>query len=273
MLALLLFAAAVHVESTVDCPSAAEVEARLPPLAAPAGAPDRALVGSAGGKLTLTLLRADGSAVVDRQLDAQGSCAELAHALALMIAVWHAQEHAELPRPAALAPPPPRTLSLEARTHLLASLSGGEVSPGALLSAALWRRRWGLALSVSGTTLREQPLGRGTAAWTRGALGLGPARRLVTSPVALDLSVEALLGLTLGRGSGYASNDTPTAWTVGGGASLFLSRAWGPFLLSFGTSGALWRAQDLLVDVAGDRRRLPGAEARAGAGLGLRFDL
>jgi hypothetical protein len=230
-------------------------------------------VGRAGGKLTLTLHRADGSAVVERQLDAQGSCAELAGALALMIAVWHAQEHAELPGPAALAPPPPRAYALEARTHLLASFSGGEVAPGALLAVVLWRRRWGLALSATGTTLREQPLGRGTAAWTRGALALGPTRRLVAGPLALDLSLEALLGLTFGRGSGYASNQSPTGWTLGGGAGLLLSRAWGPFLLSLGSSGAVWRAQDLVVDGAGARRGLPRAELRASAGLGLRFDL
>jgi hypothetical protein len=211
--------------------------------------------------------------VVERQLDAQGSCAELAGALALKIAVWHAQEHAELPRPAALSPPPPRVFAIEARTQLLASFSGGDVAPGALLAAVLWRRRWGLALSATGTTLREQPLGRGTAAWTRGALALGPARRLLAGPVALDLSAEALLGLTVGRGSGYVSDQSPTGWTLGGGAGLVLSRAWGPFQVSLGSSGALWRAQDLVVDGSGARRRLPRTELRAGAGLGLRFDL
>jgi hypothetical protein len=273
----LLLAADVTVESTAPCPDAADVEARLPPLAAPpGGGPDRALVSGAPGRLTLRLSRADGSAVVERQLDAQGTCADLAGALALMIAVWHAQQHTELPRPATLrapAPPPPRALSVEAGTQLYASLSGGEVSPGAMLSAVLWRQAWGLALTVSGTAPREHQLGRGVASWTRGALGLGPARRLLAAPVGLDVWVAALAGLTVGRGTGYTSNDTTTAWTLGGGAGLSLSRAFGPWLLTLGASGALWPPLELLVSVAGDRQALPRTEARAGVGLGLRFDL
>jgi hypothetical protein len=275
----LLLAAAVDVQSTVPCPSAAEVEARLPPLAlqgAPAGARDRAVVSRSGGTLTLALSRADGSAVVERQLDAQGSCSELAEALALMIAVWHAQEHPDVPRPPALQRPavrPPGAYSVEAGTQLFASLSGGDVSPGALLSARLWRRAWGVALSVSGTALREQPLGRGLAAWTRGAIGLGPARRLLAEPLRLDVWVEGLAGLTVGRGRGYAANDTPAVWTVGGGTGLSISRALGPVTLSLGASGALWPDQQLVVNVAGDRQPLPRVEARVGAGLGLRFDL
>jgi hypothetical protein len=277
VLVALLLAGAVQVESAVPCPTGAEVEARLAPLLTPApGPPDRALIGGAGGRLTLTLVRPDGSAVVERQLEARGSCADLAGVLALMVAVWHAQQHPELPLAPTLATPapsPPRLLSLEARTQLFASLAGPTLSPGAMLSAILWRRSWGLGLSLSGTTLREQALGRGTAAWTRGALGLGPARRLLARPVSIDLRVEALAGLTLGRGSGYMRDDTPTAWTYGGGAGLEVSRAWGALVLCAGASGALWQAQELLVDVSGDRRPLPQAEARAGAGLGFRFDL
>jgi hypothetical protein len=273
----LLLAAAVTVESTAACPTAAAVEAHLPPLATPAdGAPDRARVSGAPGGLTLTLSRADGSAVVERQLEAQGTCDELAGALALMIAVWHAKQHTELPRPGTLqapAPAPPSTVSVEAGTQLYASLIGGEVSPGALLSAVLWRRAWGLGLAVSGTTLREQALGRGVASWTRAALGLGPAHRLLAQPVGVDVWVGALAGLTMARGSGFSSNDTATAWTPGAGAGLTFSRAFGPWLLSLGAGGALWRAQQLAVSGTDVRLALPQAEARAGAGLGLKFDL
>jgi hypothetical protein len=268
----LIFAGAVQVASTTPCPSAAEVEARLPPLTS-AGAPDRALIGAADGKLTLTLARADGSTVVERQIEARGSCADLAGAVALIVTVWQAQEHPDLPRAPTLAAPPSPPLTLEARTDLFASLAGAEVSPGATLAAVLWRRRWGLAFSLSGTTLREGALGGGRAAWTRGALGLGPARRLVAGWARVDLDLAALFGMTVARGSGYQTDATPVGSTFGGGAGLRVSHAWRRLVISVGATGARWMAQDLAVEASGDRRALPRSEVRAGAGLGVRWDL
>jgi hypothetical protein len=272
LLALLL-AGAVQVVSTTPCPTAAAVEARLPALApTPSGAPDRALIRGSEGKVTLTLVRADGTAVVERQIEAPGSCPDLAGAAALIIAVWQAQEHPDLPPAPTLVSHPAR-LTVEAKTDLFASLAGAEVSPGATLTAVLWRRRWGLALSLSGTAQHEGALGAGRATWTRGALGLGVARRLVAGWARLDLHVEALLGLTVARGSGYQSDAAPVGSTFGGGAGMTVSHVWGRLLVSAGASGARWLAQDLAVSVSGDRRALPVTEARAGAGLGLRFDL
>jgi hypothetical protein len=270
----LLVAGAVQVASTTPCPTAAEVSAHLPATTA-SGPPDRALLRAAGSTLTLTLERADGSAVVERQIEAQGSCADLAQAVALIVTVWQAQEHPDLPPAPTLlehrAPAP--SLSLEARTGVFASLAGAVVSPGATLSAILWRRRWGLALAVSGTTLREEALGRGRAAWTRGALGLGVARRLLAGWVRLDLDVGALLGLTLARGSGYQADATPLGSTFGGGAGLTVSHAWSRLVVSAGATGTRWLAQELAVDPGGARQRLPQTELRAGAGLGFRWDL
>jgi hypothetical protein len=271
----LLVAGAVQVTSSTPCPTAPQVEARLPPLT-PRDAPDRALLAASDGALTLTLVRADGSAVVERQIEAQGSCADLAGAVALIVAVWQAQEHPELPRAPTLAAAPPaapRVLILEARTGLFASLAGAEVSPGATLSAALWRRRWGLALSLSGTTPREGALGRGRAAWTRGALGLGPARRLLAGWARLDLELQALAGLTRARGSGYQSDATPLASTFGGSAGVGVSHAWTRLVISLGATAARWLGQEMAVDPRGARRPLPPTEVRAGAGLGFRWDL
>jgi hypothetical protein len=276
LLALLL-AGAVQVASTTPCPSAADVEARLPALTSPAtGPPDRALIRGAEGILTLTLVRADGSAVIERQIAAQGSCADLAGAVALIVAVWQAQEHPDIPLAPTLreppAPPPP-ALTLEARTDFFASLAGAEVSPGATLSAILWRRRWGLALSASGTTLREQALGRGRAAWTRGSVGLGLARRLLAGWARVDLDVHGLLGLTVARGSGYLTDAVPVGSTFGGGAGLTVSHAWRRLVVSAGASATRWMAQDMAVDATATRQPLPRTELRAGGGLGLRWDL
>ena len=278
VLVALLIAGAVRIESTTPCPTAAAVEARLQALgSAPSGAPDRALVRDVGGKLTLILLRADGSAVVERQIEVQGSCADLAGAVALIITVWQAQEHPALPRAPSLAPAPPpperRPFSLEARTDVFASFAGTDVSPGAALLAEVWRRRWGLAVSVSGTTPREQALGRGRAAWSRASVGLGPARRLIAGWARVDLRLEALFGLTAARGSGYQTNEAPVGSTFGGGAGLGVSHAFGNLVISAGAAGAFWLAQELAVDASGDRRAVPRAEARAGAGVGFRFDL
>lgn len=274
---LLLMAGAVKVEGTLTCPTAAAVEEQLAALLPPgAGEPDRAFIGGSETHPTLTLTRADGSAVVERQIDAQGSCTDLAGALALMVAVWHAQQHPTLPLaprlPAPLMPPAQR-LRLEAHTQVFASAAGPEVSPGARLSATLWSRRWGLTLSVSGTPFRERSLGRGQAAWTRGAVALGPARRLLARAINLDLHLSGLAGLTLGRGVGYPEDRSPTVWTFGASAGLDVSRVIGRFVLLAGLDGTVWRPQELMVDVSGEIRALPWAEIRAGGGLGFVFDL
>jgi hypothetical protein len=270
---LVVLAGAVQVESATPCPTAAAVEARLPALPAPAGPPDRALIRSADGKLTLTLARADGSAVVERQIAAQGTCADLAGAVALIVAVWQAQAHPELPTAPTIVTPPEPTLTMEAKAHVVASLAGADVSPGAALSAVLWRRRWGVALSLSGTALREEALGRGRAAWTRGALGLGVARRLLAGWARLDLDVAALFGLTVARGSGYQTDAAPVGSTFGGSLGLTVSHTWGKLVLAAGATAAHWLAQDMTVDLSGARRPLPQTELRAAAALGFRWDL
>jgi hypothetical protein len=271
-LAALLVAASVEVESATDCPSAAAVAARLPPGPGPA---DRALVRASEGRLTLALVRADGGVVVERQLEVRGSCDDLAGAVALIITLWQAQEHPALPGPPALPTTPPRTgpWSLEARTDLFASLAGAAVDPGAAFTASLWRRRWGLGFSLSGTTPRTEALGRGRTSWLRGTVGIGPAARLLPARVHVDLRLEGLLGLTFARGSGYQTDAAPVGSLLGGRLGLEASRAWGRLLLSAGAAGTYWPAQALVVDAGGVQRALPRAEARAGAGVGFRFDL
>jgi hypothetical protein len=275
-LVALLVAGTVSVQSETSCPSAAAVETRLPALTSPAdGPPDRALIRHLGGMLTLTLVRADGSTVVERQLGALGSCEDLAGAAALVIAVWQAQEHAAIPLASRIEPPRPpaaRPLALEARSDVFASFAGAQVGPGATLSVSLWRQRWGLALSLSGTTPREQALGRGRAAWSRPAIGFGPVRRLWAGWARVDLQVQALAGMTIASGTGYRQDAAPTGWTPGGAAGLYVSHLWRKLVVSVGAMGALWGSQELLVSVSGDRQGLPRTELRAGAGLGFQFD-
>jgi hypothetical protein len=135
LLALILGALAtettpfVTVDAAGDCPSAAAVGAKLNelmPTGDPPRAPDVAEVRVVGTTLTISLRRASGEAVGQKELPAPAGCAARAAAAAVVLAAWQTElaGHAAaaltlpvtpppLPEPAAAppapAPPPPAT--------------------------------------------------------------------------------------------------------------------------------------------------------------------
>ena len=82
----------------VGCPTAAEVDARLRtllPTASPSGERDVAVLGETGSRLRVTVRRPDGTTLGERELDRAHSCADLAAAVALVIATWESDVHPE----------------------------------------------------------------------------------------------------------------------------------------------------------------------------------
>lgn len=95
--------ALVRVGGASACPRPEEVEARLERRlpARPAGVePDRATLDVAAGQLRLVLVRPDGTVVGEKRLDPKASCADMAEAVAIVIAIW------ERPLRAGGVPPP-----------------------------------------------------------------------------------------------------------------------------------------------------------------------
>jgi hypothetical protein len=272
---LLALAGGVQVDSNSACPAAADVQSQLAALLPIASNSDRASVIREAEVVRLVLARGDGSVTVTRELAATGSCAELATAVAVMIAAWQAQSHPELPPVPTLAPPAPAAArTLEAVPQVVASIAGADLVAGAALTTGLWGRTRGVVASAGGTVLRQRALGFGRAGWTRLTLGLGPARRLAGAHLWLDVRAEALAGLVWARGQGYASDRTSWGASPGVGAAAGLAFPWRSLLFSLELSGSAWPlAQRLVVDPAGDRLSLPRAEAHLGAGVGFRFAL
>src|SRR6185436_7776195 len=88
----------VIIESATTCPSAAEVEARLRVLLPPApegAAPKRATLVAEDGALHVHFGAADGTALGDRTVAVEASCADRANVVAVVIAAWEAQRRSE----------------------------------------------------------------------------------------------------------------------------------------------------------------------------------
>jgi hypothetical protein len=249
----------VVVESTTDCPTAAEVEQRLRVLLPPLGdavEPARASLAAEDGALRVRLRAADGATIAERTLTIAASCADRANVVAVVIAAWDVQQRAErvddpsLPRAPRAAPPPqaptvvvaapsppaPAGPQLELRLAPGATLADG-VTPSAALAASLWGRRLGARLGVFGLLPRTEALGAGQARWTRVGATLEAAARSSGRLGRLDGHAGFIAGAVVARGQGFdvdhdASGFSPGAclgvdWSyllgrafVGAGASL-----------------------------------------------------
>jgi hypothetical protein len=274
----------VIVESATICPTAAEVDARLRVLLPPAGQapPKRARVAAEAGALHVHLDAADGTALGDRLVPIEASCADRASVVAVVIAAWDAQQRAEviqapaLPRPAspidvvaaapALAPP---RLALEATAGPALTLTSDGLSPAAAAALSLWGRRVGARLGLSGFLPRTQDVGAGSARWSRAGLSLELGLRLRGRAGRLDAHGGVVAGLVTARGAGFDVDHTRTSLSPGLTAGVDASRAFGPLVLGLGVTGAAF-AEQALVDASSEAA---APVSRALPRLQLTFDL
>jgi hypothetical protein len=243
----------IAVEGDAECPSPEAVSVELsrilrPPTSMSSTSPiqptsdpsARAVVSRRELTIQVALRTKDGRLVGEREVTAEGSCEELARAVAVILGAWFTDTHPEYatPLPPAEPPeqPPPRTPEPAAADLPPAaapvSASGAARAP----SASPRKLRWsfgvgaGIELSDAGVvpafepSLRLAPeagvgamafallafpatyqLGAGEASVFRWPLGVGPLLRLASGPLALDLALGPHLGWLHARGTGFTT--------------------------------------------------------------------
>lgn len=212
-----LLAVAVTVEGATGCPDARQVEERLRPLIPGAGDSSRERprdvvhLTREGTSLVVTVVRPDGSVAGTRRLAGEHGCAELADAVAVIVASWQldgalSERRSALPAeppPLEAAPRPaqpeapkvatqqatavptvavgsmaqPASIRWELGAGLGTAATGAGVQPAALLSAAAWwRGRAGISMRAFAGGQREITVDTSArAAWRRASLLVGPA--------------------------------------------------------------------------------------------------
>jgi len=239
--AVVVAALPVQVESAA-CPSGHEVEqalAAMLPSVSEAIRPDVARVFRRDDHLQIELVNPDAAVIAERRLDENGSCAELAELIAVVIASWESDVHPEFTRshaepmlialPDAPRPSPP--VPIPAAFY--------EVAAGAALSwsgspalAALLAMGWvprgagpGLHLSATVESTHRLDLGnRQAAAWRR---YMGSAEfdwHLPSGAWALDFHSGLALGWLAASGTGFSENYNGYSFSPGAVAGTRFSR-------------------------------------------------
>jgi hypothetical protein len=226
----------VRVAGTASCPLpaqvAAEVERLLPPRP-PDVAPDLARVDTDAGGVRVELRRADETLIGEKTLARKASCAEMAEAIGIVLAMW------ELPLHPGLVPPvdPPPALPAPAASLAVApaadsspgrfrfelgagirALLPGPV-PGAVVESVVRHRAsgWGGRLSLGGAWWTAADFAPGQVSWTRAAVGLGAIRGFQGSRWSVDIHGQALAAALLAAGTGYDESLRPVAFDPGAG--------------------------------------------------------
>jgi hypothetical protein len=289
-LAVWLAFSGMEVVGDGSCPDPVEVSRRLAQIA-PAGAPDgtagRARLSRGGNVLHVELLTTAGERLGQRDLAASESCDDLAAAVAIVLAAWEAElspsvtSHVDLPpsaSPAATstaAPPTPTSgPSFDLGLGLIASMTGGQVAPGARLGGWLARGggHLGLGVTLSAATSRSEPVGgqSGAARWLRAALGLGPDLRTDVGKTLFGAHAQVLAALLHVEGVGLPTTASDTSPQLGMGAGVQVGRPWGNATPWIGADVLYWPGHDRL-QIAGlaAEGELPHLEIQVALGLSL----
>ena len=285
---------AVEVVGDGHCPSVAEVTRRLDemvPARAGESAPGhRAQLSRVEDAVRVELLSARGDRLGERDLAAGDSCSDLAGAIAVVIAAWEADLDPRLAARVSLpAPPSPQPSAVVVQVQparprpppafdvglaLLASLSGGQVAPGARVGGwvAPAGSPLGLGVSMSAVTTRAEAVGpRADAArWSRVAFAAGPQARFRAGRTTLDAQLQALAAVLRVEGVGLTTNQAATAAQLGMAAGVHVGRWWGNARPWIGVDLLLWPGRDRL-EIAGQTARgeLPRLEVQFAVGVNL----
>jgi hypothetical protein len=295
-LAVWLAYAPPQVIGSSDCPAPAEVSRHLVAMLPdaehePSGQPvrRRARIERTPRGVHLELLLPTDERIEARDLDAEGSCDDLAAALAVVIAAWEAELDPHLvagvgplppPRPmataeVATAPETPRpSPSFDLGLALIASLTGGQLAPGAGLEGwiAPPGSRLGLGLELSGTTARSESVGaRADAArWTRFGLGVGPEAHVDVRGAIVDARIQGLVALLHIEGVGLSTTASDSSAQLGAGAGMRVGWPWGNAVPWVGADALLWPGRESLVvgGLAGEGA-IPHFELQLSLGMSL----
>jgi hypothetical protein len=269
-------ALSLAVEGDTNCPEPSAVAARLQAVAPSGRMPGRALLSQSEGALRVQLVRANGTIVGERLLDARYPCPELAEAAALVLASWQG-EFGALPvtTPAVTATAPAaRTPWFELGVGLLAA-APRPLSAGGSLSVGLNRGAWGLGFQLMAVDFHREPAeGGAQISWNRSPISLTVRRRFKSSrSVVVSLDAGMAGAALLARSSGFELAHSSLRYDYGptiGGQVLFDTG--GQILPYLGISSAVW-LQRRIIQLSDTRRRvLPQIDAWLVLGLSWRLD-
>ena len=251
----------IRADGANGCPDGTAVSQRLAGLLnrdAEPGAPDLVDLTVDGSDLRLRLSRADGTLVAERRIPRSNRCAELADAVAALVAAWEADLRPEAPAsPPPPAPPPAQLPPLRVdeaqpepeseRAYELGVLpalwlGGGRLSFAGALRAGVWSRRSpvGMTVAVSATF----PVDSEAARWRRHALSGGVMGRLRHRRLFVDGLAEVVLGWLVvnqqGAGETHATFDPGLTIGLRGGTRVARRLE---LYVSLAAWGASWRTE------------------------------
>jgi len=292
-LALGLVFATVDIAGDVSCPTPADVSSRLAELAAPQPGPNaehhRARLSTTERGIHVELQSEAGAHIAERELPVNETCADMAAAVAVVIAAWeadldpHIDARVNLPAPA--APKPSSTVAIAAAPQpaaspmrfdlglaLIAALAGGQVAPGARIGGWLAPGGWrlGLGVAVSGVTARTESVGArvDAARWSRFALAAGPQVRFEAGGMTVDAHAQALAALLRVEGVGLTTTATDSTGQFGTGVGVQVGRPLGNATPWIGADVLFWPGRDrLAIDGLASEGQLPRFELQLALGL------
>jgi len=294
MVATVLAASSVDVRSATNCPSTeAIVDQLLPLLPAAAGGAEGQDVAEievgaveTGGamELHLRLVRPDASVVGDRRLLMQGTCQDMAEAVATVFAAWETQ-----PLPGAIPDEMPASTvrkttqrsqpaSTQSRPWQVivgagagVALVGGTAATGGVdVQLGRASSHWQLRLGLASETDRQLNLSPGRVDWQHNTAALGVCWRVLDPAWLLSLDAGPVAGWATLAGSGFSANRKQRSFEYGAQAGLRAGRTFGRWTLWAEWRTNLWaRLQRVTVDGADSRAQLPQVDTAVSLGLSL----
>jgi hypothetical protein len=279
---------ALNVQGDITCPSQVEVSqnlARLVPGREAGPAEARAYLSAGEGFINIELLGPDGGLVAERRLDRAGSCAEMAEAVAVILAAWQAKftptvATAVIEPPAgAVATPAPGVGSrlpalfdfgIAALTSLVSGKAAFGVNLEGVLSPFANPLGFHLAISASSSHTQTSSLTAVEAQWMRPALSVGPNLRLRGRTLALDVHGDAVLAFLRVKGVGPPETSLDTGAQFGLAVGLRGLWTWDHAATWIGADLFVYPGQDNLI-VGNDFRvgQLPHLEIQVALGFSL----
>lgn len=297
MVATVLAASSVDVRSATNCPSTeAIVEQMLPLLPVAADAAEGQDVAEievgaiqTGGamELHLRLVRPDASVVGDRRLLMQGTCQDMAEAIAMVLAAWETK-----PLPGAIpdempastvrettpasqvqrsqpASPQSRPWQVIVGAGAGVALVGGTAATGGVdvqfgRGASHWQSRLGFASETD----RQLNLSPGRVDWQHNSVALGVCWRALDPAWLLALDAGPVAGWATLTGSGFSANRQQRTFEYGAQAGLRAGRSFGRWTLWAEWRTNLWaRLQRATVDGADSSAQLSQLDTAVGLGV------
>jgi hypothetical protein len=299
--ALVLAASPVNVRSATNCPSTEDIVERLLPLlpAAASGSAEEQDVAQvdvgevqAGGamELHLLLVRADASVVGARRLLMQGTCQDMAEAVATVIAAWEtkplpgavpdvasapAVKQAAAPlqvRATGAAPPPTRAWQILVGVGAGVALVGGVAAAGGFdIQFGRATSRWQLRLGLAGQTYRQLDLSPGQVDWRHTTAALGVGWRVLDPAWLFSLDAGPVAGWATLAGRGFdVANRTQRSFEYGVEAGVRAGRILGRFTLWVEWRTNLWAGvKRATLTGAASAAELPRVDTTVGLGLSV----